>query len=388
MQPGEKVALFGDSLAQGLRVPLQGQATGSGVKFASDTQQGTRLDQWITRGPAIAQGANYALISLGTNDAVASEAHRAKAAGYAKTISASLHSMGVTPIWVLPPPMKFPTDQIKEAIRATGDATLDSADYPRYDGIHPTPAAFQQWAADIWSEVGPKLAKIDRVGRVHLDATVSIDPLLSNRLRVYRRSGLVLEAEVHPRVGAGKIGGVLAEWKARNVALGRKVSVLIEPFGVYFHAFDFPVAFDPDNKPVLTLGFGDASDPAEPPHELMVGGTRYLMTMIGWHEVTPRTLLQQAASWFEQLGGKPESYLHSCPGSMGIAREWLRMLLREKVSTEMVPGLGAKEIYGDQYAVGAAKPDAAEQAGDKPEVENPEVGDPDEQPDGGDVPGA
>lgn len=156
-QTGEKVALFGDSLAQGLRPPLSALASHSGVKFVADVQQGTRLDQWVTRGPAMAQGARYALISLGTNDAVGNEQHRSKAAGYAKAISSSLRSKGVTPIWILPPPMRFPTEGIKDAIRSTGDATLESADYPRYDGIHPTPDAFKQWAADIWSEVGPRL---------------------------------------------------------------------------------------------------------------------------------------------------------------------------------------------------------------------------------------
>lgn len=156
-QLGDRVALFGDSLAQGLRPPLSGLASHSGVKLVADVQQGTRLDQWVTRGPAMAQGSRYALISLGTNDAVGNAQHRAKAATYAKAISDALKASGVQPIWILPPPMKFPTEEIKEAIKSTGDVTLESADYPRYDGIHPTPAGFQQWAADIWARVGPRL---------------------------------------------------------------------------------------------------------------------------------------------------------------------------------------------------------------------------------------
>lgn len=156
-QPGDRVALFGDSLAQGLRPPLSGLASHSGVKMVADVQVGSRLDQWVTRGPAMAQGSRYALISLGTNDAVGNAQHRAKAPAYAKAISDALKANGVQPIWILPPPMKFPTEEIKDAIKATGDVTLESADYPRYDGIHPTPAGFQQWAADVWAEVGPRL---------------------------------------------------------------------------------------------------------------------------------------------------------------------------------------------------------------------------------------
>ncbi len=157
-QPGDRVALFGDSLAQGLRPPLSGLASHSGVKLVADVQHGTRLDQWVTRGPAMAQGSRYALISLGTNDAVGNAQHRAKAATYAKAISNALKAGGVQPIWILPPPMKFPTEEIKEAIKSTGDVAMESADYPRYDGIHPTPAGFQQWAADIWAKVGPRLS--------------------------------------------------------------------------------------------------------------------------------------------------------------------------------------------------------------------------------------
>lgn len=153
--PGDRVALFGDSLAQGLKTPLKALASSSGVPFVADVQQGTRMDQWVQRGPQMAAGSKYAIISLGTNDSLANEAHKSQMERYAKDISVSLRSLGVTPIWILPPPMKFGTGRAVEAIQSTGDPYLVSADYPRYDSIHPTPAAFGQWAADIWSAVGP-----------------------------------------------------------------------------------------------------------------------------------------------------------------------------------------------------------------------------------------
>lgn len=151
IKAGDTVFLFGDSLAQGLRGPLSKLAEASGVGFGADVQQGTRFDQWLTRGPSGAGGATFALISLGTNDAMANPGHQAKVPEWARSISAALKAQGTTPIWILPPPMKFDTSVAHDAVDATGDAFYVSADYPRYDSIHPTPAAFGQWAADIWS---------------------------------------------------------------------------------------------------------------------------------------------------------------------------------------------------------------------------------------------
>lgn len=208
---------------------------------------------------------------------------------------------------------------------------------------------------------------------------MSVDVLLSNRVRVFAKRGPVLESEVHPRIPAGNVGQILAEWKSRNVAMGRKASLLFTPFCLYFHAHSFPVAFSADGEEVLRLGFGDASDPGEPPQSLVVGGTRYLMAMVGWQDVSARHLLQQATSWFEQVGGRPEVYLPPCPGGMGIAREWVKVLLRDKVTVEVVPGLGAKELYGEAIlSVGAPGTNAAQPAG-----RNEPVDDSDVEPDGG-----
>lgn len=155
---GSVVVLFGDSLAQGLATPLRAQAAASGVQMYADAVPGTRFDQWMARGPSFAssKGATFAIISLGTNDAVANEAHRATLPARARAISGELRSRGVVPIWVLPPPMRFSTEAPRQAILATGDAALESLDYPRYDSIHPTPAGFHQWASDIWAVVGPR----------------------------------------------------------------------------------------------------------------------------------------------------------------------------------------------------------------------------------------
>ena len=154
-KPGDNVFLFGDSLAQGLATPLGKAMAARGIRMTSDVQPGTRLDQWVSRGPAgaISAAAKYALISLGTNDALANEGHRQQEQILAQDISSRLRLAGVTPIWLLPPPMRFQTFPEEQAIMATGDRVLHTMDYPRYDGLHPTPAGFQAWASDIVSRI-------------------------------------------------------------------------------------------------------------------------------------------------------------------------------------------------------------------------------------------
>lgn len=151
LKEGDRVYLFGDSLAQGLASPLRKALAAKGVDLVADVQPGTRFDQWVGRGPngAVPSGARFALISLGTNDAMANAAHQANVPGWALDISASLHSGGVTPVWLIPPPMRFSTQAAVDAVRGTKDPVVASKDYPRYDGIHPTPAGFETWAGDI-----------------------------------------------------------------------------------------------------------------------------------------------------------------------------------------------------------------------------------------------
>jgi len=174
-----------------------------------------------------------------------------------------------------------------------------------------------------------------------------VDPLaLPNRLNVRNRSGLVLVAEVHPSVEPGTLSTVLSQWKRRNKSMGRQTNLLFEPFGVYFHATSVPVAWKGD-EPVLHLGFGDSSDPDEKPMDLLLGGTRYLMRLVGWESVENAKLLGHAKSWFEKVGGNPAPYLPSCPGAMGIAREWVRSLLNEPVEVEVDRGLGLADVQAE-----------------------------------------
>lgn len=182
---------------------------------------------------------------------------------------------------------------------------------------------------------------------------------LPNRINVYSRHGLVLVAEVHPKIEAGMLQRTITSWKRRSFDKGRPINMLFEPFGIYFYASGVPVAWRGDEV-VMTLGFGDAADPHERPEELMVGGTRYMMSLIGWSEVNNARLLEHAKSWFEQVGGTPEKYLPKCPGSMGIAREWICALLREDVECKIERGI-VDVIHGTSDPVRATSSDAPEQ---------------------------
>lgn len=191
------------------------------------------------------------------------------------------------------------------------------------------------------------------------DIMSKVDPLtLPNRLNVRNRKGLVLVAEVYPSVEPGTLSTILGNWKRRNKSMGRPVNMLFEPFGVYFHVTSVPVAWSGE-EPVLHLGFGDSSDPLEKPTDLLVGGTRYLMRLIGWESVENARLLGHAKNWFEKVGGNPAPYLPNCPGSMGIAREWIRTLLKEAVEVEVERGLGLKDAEASS-PVRAPVPDPAE----------------------------
>lgn len=162
--PGDRVLLIGDSLAQGLRAPLKKLAEGAGVEFASEAEQGTRVDQW---GNGRAQAAvdreapSVVVISLGTNDeAVPSADVRALFAARAQALVADLMQRGPRAIvWIIPPDMPFSaeaTAQIAAGIEASGAIVFDSRGLEidrGPDNIHPTIEGTAGWAATIWNAI-------------------------------------------------------------------------------------------------------------------------------------------------------------------------------------------------------------------------------------------
>lgn len=155
VRPGARVALIGDSLAQGLKDPLGRLAAQDGVQLFADVQPGTRIDQWMTRGPAFVEqaGATCVLVSLGTNDSAGSGALRDKNRALVTPLIAALRAKGAKVVWLMPPPMPFDTHWLLAPTQDGGAIVLLAMDYPRYDGIHPTPEGFKTWASHLWHDL-------------------------------------------------------------------------------------------------------------------------------------------------------------------------------------------------------------------------------------------
>jgi len=162
-----KALLVGDSLADGLAGPLRARFRAAGGDLAARSVNGSTIDQWA-HGPALSEALTQArpavtLVSLGTNDLAANPA------GYKRplieAIVMQIRAAGSAAAWLLPPRMPLPDRGGVRALLAAELARLavpmheaEPPDLPRGpDGIHPTPAGFDQWAARIaqWMSTPP-----------------------------------------------------------------------------------------------------------------------------------------------------------------------------------------------------------------------------------------
>src|SRR5262249_49529645 len=161
-----RTLLIGDSLAAGLAAPLRTRLRTAGGDLASRAVNGTTIDQWA-HGSALAEALAQAhpavtLVSLGTNDLAAKPADSKRP--LIEAIVTRMRTAGSAPAWLLPPRMPLPDRGGLRAILAPELARLavpafdaEPPDLPRWDGIHPTPAGFDTWAAAIvqWMTAPP-----------------------------------------------------------------------------------------------------------------------------------------------------------------------------------------------------------------------------------------
>lgn len=153
---GDRVFLFGDSLAQGLTKPLEQLASDMGVKFFGDGRTSTIINQWNSQ-PWLANDLSLAppkfiLVSLGTNDMKLFDANTEKSA--LNNLITKMKATKATIVWILPPTMPFPDNGILKMIMATGLPVFHSEalSIPRgSDKIHPTVAGYAGWAGAIWA---------------------------------------------------------------------------------------------------------------------------------------------------------------------------------------------------------------------------------------------
>ena len=163
----QRYLLIGDSLAQGLGPELAKLALKSGVGFAGEGVKSSTIRQWLkgtALSDAIENAAKHiggdptaALVCLGANDMLladpGAEGHRAG------ELMAALRRNGVASVrWIAPPPMPFDKPEFREALatetRARQVRIFDSvALVPplerALDGIHLTPAGYEDWAQRV-----------------------------------------------------------------------------------------------------------------------------------------------------------------------------------------------------------------------------------------------
>ncbi len=151
---GDRILLVGDSLAQGLGVPLQQLALGSGVDLRSDGRQGTRIDDWA-KNPWIDQNVALAkptlvLVSLGTNDMKMANPLTERAS--LDVILKKIASIPARILWISPPTMPFPDRGARSLLVGIPSFRSDGFVIQRGpDGIHPTVSAYAGWAGALWA---------------------------------------------------------------------------------------------------------------------------------------------------------------------------------------------------------------------------------------------
>jgi lysophospholipase L1-like esterase len=159
------VMLIGDSMGEGLEPQLR--ALFGSKNVIAHWKRGTRLDYWTEQpvGAYRARAATFInqakpdiiIFALGTNDAVQRKSPQASAAQARILMQAA---DGRTVIWAGQPDGKNVTDRgtaraICEAVIGSGGRYLETKDLKLkfYDGIHPTPYSFRQWAEALYAFV-------------------------------------------------------------------------------------------------------------------------------------------------------------------------------------------------------------------------------------------
>lgn len=161
--PGSRVLLVGDSLAQGLALPMKQLATEAGAVFASDGRLGTLIGQWASNSwlgaDLAASKPTHVLVSLGTNDMLLTDPSTETAA--LSKLVAVLRASGASLLWILPPSMPFPDRGVRALIASSGLPLFrsDLLSIPRGpDGIHPTASGYAGWSAQIFKTIQPPQA--------------------------------------------------------------------------------------------------------------------------------------------------------------------------------------------------------------------------------------
>lgn len=147
------VLLIGDSMGQGLKLPLKKNVESNGHKFVSAVERSSSIIRWAGTKKLNKllkeHKANYVIISLGSNDIASKQLEY-----YEERIEKIIEKMPDTKfIWVGPPLWKKDTGMEEMMANKIGDERYfdsKSITIPRAgDGIHPTWKGYKLWADSI-----------------------------------------------------------------------------------------------------------------------------------------------------------------------------------------------------------------------------------------------
>lgn len=159
---GEKLLLFGDSLAVGLAPPLGQLAKDHGVAFAGIGKVGSTVREWAGSGALglelrkhLAEKPAVVLCSLGTNDEYLSRESALAEVPMLDSLAEIVRASGAELGWIGPPKLPRPGNGFSEAIRAKIPENRyfhsEALEIPRGgDNLHPTVKGYAGWAGQIW----------------------------------------------------------------------------------------------------------------------------------------------------------------------------------------------------------------------------------------------
>ncbi len=156
VRTGDRIAVIGDSLADGLEHRFLDRAVSERVSVNYQSKVGTTAGEWLNKLPDLHDHAALVVV-LGTNDAAGTGAGFIDAMF---TIVDHAKSFEVPVVWVQPTGTHLPAyDRIMANIESAFYAGNIYMLVPRpeegyaSDNVHLTPAAYAAWADNIWDNL-------------------------------------------------------------------------------------------------------------------------------------------------------------------------------------------------------------------------------------------
>lgn len=204
VKTGDRVLLFGDSLAVGLSTPLREIASKSGCEFQALAKSGTSMAHWLGERRADLEATiarlqpTVVLVSLGTNDSKGMTSEEK----LATQIASIAELVGKTSklLWVRPPKLPF-ADRVSAAITSQGIAAFDSAalPIPQADGIHPTGRGYAGWAEHLWASMTCSTTPVEALSGIRAPSVPRVPAFL-------RPARIALPASATPKSAAAPRG--------------------------------------------------------------------------------------------------------------------------------------------------------------------------------------